>query len=40
MAPASWLRYLVLALGPIDPDKLLQPEITVTWVAMYAISGR
>ena len=24
------------ALGLIDPNKLLQPEITVTWVAIYA----
>ena len=23
------------ALGPMDPGELLEPKITVTWVAMY-----
>ena len=39
MAPTAFLRYLVLALGPIDPKKLLQPENAVTWVALFAKSG-
>ena len=39
MAPTAWPRYLVWALGPIDPNKLLQPENTVTWVALFAKKG-
>ena len=30
MALTAWLRYLVCTLGPTHPNKLLQPEITVT----------
>ena len=39
MAPTAWPSFLVWVLGLIDPNKLLQPENTVTWVALFAKSG-
>ena len=38
-APHCLSEVFRLGIGPIHPAKLLQLEITIIWVAVYAISG-